>query len=125
MQPHSPANAKRRAAENLGRLAEEDVAAFWRARGYDILAQRLRTGVGEIDLILADRVTLVFVEVKARKSMAEAAYSVSPRQQARLLEAANLALAKHDDWQRENIRFDVALVCNGVIEHVEDAIRYH
>ncbi len=68
---------------------------------------------------------LVFVEVKARKTMAEAAYAVSPRQQARLLEAASLALATHSHWERPGVRFDVALVYAGGIEHIEDAIRYN
>ncbi|OYV29124.1 MAG: YraN family protein [Acidocella sp. 20-61-6] len=125
-----PATAKksvagRRAAEALGRVAEDEVAARWQAKGFSVLAQRLRTGAGEIDLVLADADTLIFVEVKARKSLAEAAYAVSPRQQARLLEAASLALALHENWSRSAIRFDVALVCHGKIEHIEDAIRYN
>ncbi|HUW79991.1 MAG TPA: YraN family protein [Acidocella sp.] len=120
-----PSTTKRRAAETLGRSAEDDVALSWQAKGYSVLAQRLRTGAGELDLVLADRDTLVFVEVKARKTLAEAAYAVSPRQQARLLEAASLALATHEDWHRPAIRFDVALVCHGAIEHIEDAIRYN
>jgi putative endonuclease len=123
LSPSSP--VKRRAAETLGRNAEDDVAMLWGAKGFSILAKRLRTGAGEIDLVVADGETLVFVEVKARRSMAEAAYAVSPRQQARLLEAASIALAAHEDWHRPCIRFDVALVCNGAIEHIEDAIRYN
>ncbi len=125
MQPQPSSPAKRRAAETLGRLAEDAVAAALQGKGLALLAQRLRTGAGEIDLVLADAETLVFVEVKARNSLAEAAYAVSPRQQARLLEAASLTLAHHADWQRPNIRFDVALVCHGRLEHIEDAIRYH
>ena len=121
--PSSP--VKRRAAEILGRNAEDDVVLLWQAKGFSVLARRLRTGAGEIDLVVADRDILVFVEVKARRSMAEAAYAVSPRQQARLLEAANMALAMHEDWHRPCTRFDVALVCNGAIEHIEDAIRYN
>jgi putative endonuclease len=116
---------KRRAAEVLGRNAEDDVATLWQAKGFDVLARRLRTGAGELDVVVADRDMLVFVEVKARRSMADAVYAVSPRQQARLLEAANMALATNEDWHRLCIRFDVALVCNGIIEHIEDAIRYY
>ncbi len=117
--------AKRRAAETRGRDAEDDVATAWRCRGFNILAQRMRTGAGELDLVVADSETLIFIEVKARKTLAEAAYAVQPRQQARLLEAASLALATHEEWHRPSVRFDVALVCNGMIEHIEDAIRYH
>jgi putative endonuclease len=114
---------KRRKAEARGRDAENEVASIWRNRGFSVLAQRLRTKCGEIDLIVADRQTLVFMEVKARKSFSEAAYAVPPRQQMRLLEAAGTALAEHAEWERPNTRFDVALVCNGAIEHIQDAIR--
>ncbi len=117
--------AKRRRAECSGRDAEEAVAAQWQFQGFGVLARRLRTAAGEIDLVVADAETLVFVEVKARKSFTEAAYAVLPRQQARLLEAAGSALALHEDWQRPIMRFDVALVCEGRIETIEDAIRYN
>jgi putative endonuclease len=116
--------AKRRAAEISGRTAERDAAAHLAGQGFTILAQRLRTGVGEIDLVLADRDTLVFVEVKARSSLAQAAYAVSPRQQARLLEAATVAMARHPEWARSCTRFDVILYASGVCQHIEDAVRY-
>ncbi len=99
--------------------------AAWQGRGFDVLAQRQRTKLGEIDIVVADRDMLVFVEVKARESFAAAAYAVAPRQQARLLQAAESLLAANQAWERPTIRFDVALVCNGAIEHIEDAIRYN
>ncbi len=117
--------AKHRAAEILGRNAEDEVALHWRSKGFGILARRLRTGAGEIDLVVANAEVLVFVEVKARKTMAQAAYAVSPRQQARLLEAAGAALAAHEGWERPCTRFDVALVYPGGVSHIEDAIRYN
>jgi len=117
-------SVQRRLAEARGRLAEDSVAAIWRAQGYSVLARRLRTKSGEIDLVVADSDTLVFVEVKARNSFAEAAYAVPPGQQARLLDAASTALAEHAEWQRPDTRFDVALVCNGAVRHIRDAIRY-
>jgi putative endonuclease len=116
---------KRRIAEDLGRNAEAKVASAWQNKGFTILAQRLRTGAGEIDLVVANQDMLVFVEVKARRSLSEAAYSVSPRQQLRLLGAASAALATHGDWERRSIRFDVALVAPGIVQHIEDAIRYN
>jgi putative endonuclease len=116
--------AKRQAAETKGRAAEASVAALWQAQGFSVLARRLRSKSGEIDLVVADPSTLVFVEVKARKSFDDAAYAVLPNQQLRLLQAADSALALHEEWTRPNIRFDVALVCGGAIRHIEDAIRY-
>ncbi len=116
---------KRRRAEQGGRLAEDLVAGWWRACGFTILAQRMKTPAGEIDLIAADRDHLVFIEVKARPSFADAAYAVSARQQARLLEAASVVLAEHPEWHRDIIRFDAALVCGSRVECIEDAIRYN
>jgi putative endonuclease len=117
--------AKRRNAEKYGRDAEAAVVSAWEQRGFALLGQRQRTKSGEIDIVVADRDMLVFVEVKARDSFAAAAYAIAPRQQARLLQAAESLLAVNQDWDRPTIRFDVALVCNGAIEHIEDAIRYN
>jgi putative endonuclease len=117
--------ARRRAAELRGRSAEAFVAQHWEAQGFRVLAQRLRTRAGEIDLIVADPETLVFVEVKSRKSFAQAAHAVMPRQQSRLFQAASSVLAEHDDWGRSNIRFDIALVCSGSVKHIHDAIRQY
>ncbi len=115
--------AKRRDAEKYGREAEASVISCWEQRGFKVLARRQRTRLGEIDIVVADQDMLVFVEVKARESFAAAAYAVAPRQQARLLQAAESLLAVNQDWDRPTIRFDVALVCNGAIQHIEDAIR--
>ncbi len=116
--------ARRRAAEHLGRDAEDAVAEYLQAQGCIILARRLRTKAGEIDLVAADADCLIFVEVKARRCLADAAYAVSPRQQARLLEAASLALAQNPGWARAEMRLDVALVAGATVEMLPDAIRY-
>ena len=116
---------KRRAAEQLGRQAEHDVASLLHARGFKILAQRYKTKGGEIDIIAASPECLVFVEVKARPSLAQAAYALSARQQMRLWQAAEITLAQNPHWARSGIRFDAALVTHGGIEILEDIIRLH
>lgn len=118
-------SGRRRRAEKYGRDAEASVTSSLKRRGFDVLGQRQRTKSGEIDIVAADRDTLVFVEVKARDSFEAAAYAIAPRQQARLLQAAESLLAVNQTWERPSIRFDVALVCHGAIEHIEDAIRYN
>jgi len=114
---------RRQAAESQGRIAEAFVAQLWESKGFSVLARRLRTKAGEIDLIVADPSMLVFIEVKSRKSFGQAAHAVAPRQQIRMYQAADSALADHDEWNRPNIRFDIALFCNGSVEHIHDAIR--
>ena len=58
------------------------------AKGYRILAKRFRTPHGEIDLVAKRRNLVAFVEVKARATLDEAAFAVTPRQQARIINAA-------------------------------------
>jgi len=120
----NPLTGRRRASEQQGRDAELAVAEYWRARGFSVLARRQRTALGEIDVVVADERTLVFVEVKARGHFNRAVETLPPWKQARLLDAAEYLLAVHPAWRRDATRFDVALVCHGVIEVIEDAIRY-
>ena len=58
-------SAKRTAAEKRGRAGETLAALYLRFKGYRILAQRVRTPVGEIDLIAEKSGIVAFVEVKA------------------------------------------------------------
>src|SRR4030088_91689 len=82
------ASPERIAAFRTGLSAESRAAAFLMAKGYRILAKRFRTPYGEIDIVARKRNLIVFIEVKARASLDEAAYAVTPRQQARIIDAA-------------------------------------
>jgi putative endonuclease len=63
------------------------------------------------------RSLLVFVEVKARENLEDAAWSVTDRQRARIIAAAEAWLAVHADKRIRDIRFDVILVAPGHIPH--------
>src|SRR5229473_2901128 len=76
------------AAFRTGLSAEARAAVYLMAKGYRILAKRFRTPYGEIDIVARRRNLLAFVEVKARASLDEAAYAVTPRQLPRHLLAA-------------------------------------
>lgn len=115
--------AARRAAERLGLDAEERAAAALEARGWTVLDRRVRTGLGELDLVAEREGLLAFVEVKARASLAEAAASVSRRQQARLIAAGEAWLAAHPGHGAAGIRFDVILVAPEGMRRVADAFR--
>jgi len=107
-----------------GVAAEELAAAALTADGFVIHARRCRTKLGEIDLIVERDGMLVFVEVKCRATLAQAAYALAPRQQARLLAAAEIVLAAHPDWGRAGVRFDAILVSRaGEIRRVKDVLR--
>jgi putative endonuclease len=98
------------AAFRTGLSAEARAAAFLMAKGYRILARRYRTPQGEIDLVARKRGLIAFVEVKARASLDEAAYAVTPRQQARIVNAAQAWLAAHPEHAELEMRFDAMLI---------------
>jgi len=102
----------RHAAERRGHRSES-VAALWlRLKGYRILARRLKTRAGEIDLVAAAPFGPVcFVEVKARGAgSGAAAESVGPVQQTRIARAASLYLASRPGLARRGSRFDIVAI---------------
>ena len=101
---------ERVAAFRTGVSAEAKAAAMLMAKGYWILARRYRTPHGEIDVVARRGDLLAFVEVKARASLDDAAYAVTPRQQQRIIDAAQGWLMAHPEHAEFELRFDVILV---------------
>jgi putative endonuclease len=105
-----PASPERVAAFRTGISAESRAAAWLMAKGYRILAKRFRTPHGEIDLVARKRNLIAFIEVKARASLDEAAYAVTPRQQQRIIAAAQGWLIAHPEHAEFELRFDAMLI---------------
>ena len=101
---------ERVAAFATGLSAESRAAALLLAKGYRILARRFRTPHGEIDIVARKRSLLAFVEVKARASLDEAAYAVTPRNQRRIIDTAQAWLMTHPEHADFDLRFDVVLI---------------
>ena len=100
---------RRQRAEGWGRRAEW-IAAWWlRLKGYRVLAQRVRTPVGEVDLVVRRGNCVVFVEVKARLDVAGAAASIGAANQRRVSRASNALLARFGS-NGEAARIDAVLV---------------
>ena len=113
---------ERQAAFRVGISAESRAAALLIAKGFRILARRFKSPVGEIDIVARRRQLLVFVEVKARNDLDEAAWSVTPRQQQRIAAAAEAWLAGNPDESIRDIRFDAILVAPGKLpRHIAGA----
>jgi putative endonuclease len=110
--PRSP-QPERQVAFRVGISAESRAAALLIAKGFRILARRFRSPVGEIDIVARRRHLLIFVEVKARERLDDAAWSVTDRQRARIIAAAEAWLADHPDPSIQDIRFDAMLVAPG------------
>ena len=102
--------ARKRAAERWGRLAELAAVLLLTLKGYRVLARRVRTPVGEIDLIARRGRVLAFVEVKARGAEREAAEAVTPGQRRRIARAAAWWLARRPAFGDHVLRFDAVLV---------------
>jgi len=110
----------------LGKWGEAAAAKFLRKRRMKILARNVRTPVGEIDIIAREGNTLVFVEVKTRRSglFGLPQEAVGPTKQRQLRRAAQWYLG---DGHGKGLqpRFDVVAVRVGEngpeIEHIPDA----
>jgi len=102
--------ARRSAAFRSGLSAESRACLYLMAKGYRILARRFRTPVGEIDVVARRKNLLTFVEVKARTTLDDAAYAVQPRQQQRIIAAAEAWLMIHPEHGQLDMRFDAILI---------------
>lgn len=115
---------RRRAAEDRGRAAENR-AVFWlRLKGYRVLGRRLRTPVGEVDLLARRGGTLCFVEVKARADLSRALEATTDAQRRRIERAASYLVANRPELRGLDLRFDIlAIVPGGRPRHLVDAWR--
>ena len=109
--------AQNTSAFKTGLDAEAQAVDALRAQGFEILAQRYRTPHGEIDVIACRERLIVFVEVKARRLIDDAAYAITRRQQRRIIAAATAwlqaATITHPDYAGYDLRFDAMLVAKG------------
>jgi len=102
------------AAETRGRRSETLAAWALRLKGYRILSRRLKTPLGEIDMVaLPVFGPVCFVEVKARPVQDAAVLSVGAVQRARIARAAHHYLAGRPDLQKRGARFDIVAVAPG------------
>lgn len=91
----------------------EDIAAeFLQRQGLELLVTNYRNRTGEIDLIMIDDQTLVFVEVKQRRDsqFGRPEESVGMAKQAKLRRTAASYLQRHDRSQSWPCRFDVVAI---------------
>ena len=101
-----------------------EVAAkrFLEDKGYKILAENYSGKMGEIDLIARDGEVVVFVEVKARESLAfgEPIEAITPQKVRKIaLTAQQYLVQKH--LMGASVRFDVAEVLYGEVRYTENA----
>jgi putative endonuclease len=97
--------------QKFGRESESIVAKQLKKHGYKILEQNYRTKLGEIDIIAKDKKTLVFVEVKARRSdlYGSPKWAITPKKQRQISKVA-LYYLKVTKQTKVKARFDVVTV---------------
>jgi putative endonuclease len=120
--------AKWRRNDTLGRRGEREAERYLKRLGYIIVARSRRDRLGEIDLVAVDGRTIVFVEVKTRRSheAGHPAEAVDEDKQRRLTRLA-LAFLKRHNLLNYRARFDIVAVTwpdaakRPVIEHFQNA----
>ncbi|MFC3174435.1 YraN family protein [Novosphingobium bradum] len=103
---------RRREAEQRGRKGETLAAWYLRFKGWRIVARRVKTPRGEIDLVARRGRTVAFVEVKWRRTEADLALALDARRLARVRAAAE-ALVPRFAHAGEDIRIDAILLAPG------------
>jgi putative endonuclease len=107
-------------AERRGRRAEELAAWYLRSKGWRILGQRVKTPVGEVDLVARRGAVLAFVEVKARATRAAAEQSLDRERLRRVAAAAELLLPRFIG-DADTVRIDVIYMVPGRLpQHLVD-----
>jgi putative endonuclease len=97
--------------QKLGKEGESIAVQYLIKNGYKILETNYRTKLGEIDIIAKDKKTIVFVEVKARRSVhfGSPKWAVTPQKQKKISMVA-LYYLKTTDQSNVNARFDVVAI---------------
>jgi len=97
--------------QKFGENSETLAAWFLRQNGYKIIEQNYRNRMGEIDIIAQDRKTIVFVEVKSRRSVRYGSpkFAVTPKKQ-RTISRVALYYLKTTNQTGAKARFDVVAI---------------
>ncbi len=116
------------ASSSRGGEIEERARQFLLGKGMRTLEQNFRSRRGEIDLIMLDGESLVFVEVRYRRNnlFGSAAESVTRRKQSKIILAARQYLRSRREWANHPCRFDVMAIdgCGeGRIDWIKDAFQ--
>jgi putative endonuclease len=115
----------KRRAERRGRRGELIASLILLAKGYRILGRRVRTPLGEIDLVARTPGGVIcFIEVKTRDTVRAAVEALLPLQRARIVRAAETFLAQKPYLRPKAVRFDTVTVTRGRLpRHFPDAWR--
>ena len=108
-----------------GLLGEDQALKYLLKKGYKMLERNYNGKKGEVDLIMLDKDTIVFVEVKARDNtkFGLPVEAVTPEKQRNIISVAIEFINKHRYFDY-NIRFDVVSILRDNIEHIPNAFDF-
>lgn len=108
-----------------GRNAEAAACAHLQAQGLRLCARNYHCAHGEIDLVMRERDTLCFIEVRARTadSHGGAGGSVTYGKQQKIIRAAQHYLLAHPSAADAPCRFDVVTIGPAGLEWLRDAFQ--
>jgi putative endonuclease len=104
---------ERLAAEGFGHRGETLAALYLMGKLYRVVARRVKTPVGEIDLVVRRFGVTVFVEVKARKRYESEAEALGAVNRRRIVKAALWYVSQHPRLAERPMRFDVIFLAPG------------
>ncbi len=114
----------RKNLRSVGTQYEDAATEYLQSKGYEILARNFHARKGEIDIVARDGDTIVFVEVKYRKSDREYGgplAAVGKSKQQRIHYAALHYIARNRIDEFSPFRFDVIAITPTCIQHYKNA----
>lgn len=113
--------------KETGRRGEDIAVSYLTEKGYNLIQRNWRCATGELDIIMEEAETIIFVEVRTRRGrqFGTPEESITPAKQTRLIELAETYLQATDDPDRP-WRIDVVAIRLGPglprVNHLENAV---
>ncbi len=116
--------ARRQQAALRGQQAEARALAYLQQQGMQLIERNFTCRFGEIDLIMREQQTVVFVEVRQRSSaqFGGAAASVTAAKQGKLWRTAEVFLRRYG--KPPSCRFDLIAIQGGVLDWIRNIISH-
>ncbi len=110
-----------KSTKEIGQDYEQHAERYLQQQGLSIIEKNYRCRAGEIDLIMRDRSTLVFIEVKARNTsrFGSPAQTVTKAKQQKVIATAKHYLAQKKIGEKYAVRFDVLGILHQIHENPE------
>ncbi|NVJ62587.1 MAG: YraN family protein [Gammaproteobacteria bacterium] len=109
--------------QKVGLSFEIAARKYLEDKGFVWIKSNYSQAGGEIDLIMLDDETLVFIEVRSRKNNAygTAAETIGKAKQSKLLNTAEHFILSKKEFSKLNCRFDVVSYDNGKLNYIKNA----